>query len=61
MQCNIVSNECNEPTPCIVQTISSQGGEVMYLGSFCFRGEVGLLNCDDICMCVFNKQFELLI
>ena len=22
-------------------------------------GELGLLNCDDICMCVVNKQFEL--
>ena len=27
---------------------------------YCFRGELGLLNCDDICMCVVNKQFELL-
>ena len=26
----------------------------------CFRGEIGFLNCDDICMCVVNKQFELL-
>ena len=23
-------------------------------------GELGFLNCDDICMCVVNKQFELL-
>ena len=23
-------------------------------------GELGLRNCDDICMCVVNKQFELL-
>ena len=30
------------------------------LGSFCFRGELGFLNCDDICMCVVNKQFQLL-
>ena len=22
-------------------------------------GELGFLNCDDICMCVVNKQFEL--
>ena len=29
-------------------------------GSFCFRGELGFLNCDDIYMCVVNKQFELL-
>ena len=25
-----------------------------------FRGELGFLNCDDICMCVVNKQVELL-
>ena len=22
--------------------------------------ELGFLNCDDVCMCVVNKQFELL-
>ena len=27
---------------------------------FGFRGELGVLNCDDICMCVVNTQFELL-
>ena len=32
----------------------------MYIGCFCFRGELGFLNCDDIYMCVVNKQFELL-
>ena len=32
----------------------------MYFGCFDFRGELGFLNCDDICMCVVNKQFELL-
>ena len=26
----------------------------------CFLGEIGFLNCDDVCMCVENKQFELL-
>ena len=26
----------------------------------CFRVELGFLNCDDICMCVVNKYFELL-
>ena len=36
------------------------GGEVMYFGCFCFRGELGFLDCDDICMCVVNKHFELL-
>ena len=24
------------------------------------RGELGFLNCDDICMCIVNKQFVLL-
>ena len=32
----------------------------MYLWRFGFRGELGLLNCDDVCMCVVNKQSELL-
>ena len=43
-----------------MQTIGSHGGEVIYLGCVCFRGELGFLNCDDICMCVVDKQFELL-
>ena len=30
------------------------------LGSVFFRGELGFLNCDGICMCVVNKQLELL-
>ena len=34
--------------------------EVMYFGCFVFSGELGFLNCDDVCMCVVNKQFELL-
>ena len=32
----------------------------MYFWSFCIRGELAFLNGDDICMCVLNKQFELL-
>ena len=34
--------------------------EVIYFGCFGFRGELGFLNCDDICMCVLIKQFELI-
>ena len=30
-ECNVVSNECNEPIPCLVQPI---GGEAMYFGRF---------------------------
>ena len=32
----------------------------MYFWCVCFSGEIGFQNCDDICMCVVNKQFELL-
>ena len=32
----------------------------MYFGCFCFQGELGFLNCDDICICMVNKQFDLL-
>ena len=47
-------------TPCLVQPVSAHIDEVMYFWSGCFRGELGFLNCDDICMRVVNKQFELL-
>ena len=43
-----------------MQPIGTHGGEVTYFGCVCFRGELGFLNCDDICMCVVNKQFELI-
>ena len=59
-ECNVVSNECNEPTYCLVQPIGTHSSEVMYFGCVCFRGELGFLNCDDICMSVVNKQFELI-
>ena len=59
-ECNVVSNKCDEPTSCLVQPISTHGGEDMYLGSVCFRSEHRFMNCDDICMCVVGKQFELL-
>ena len=32
----------------------------MYFWCVCFRGELGFLNCDDISVCVVNKQFNLL-
>ena len=52
-------NGCDEPTSCLVQPIFAPCCEVMYFGCFGIRGELGFLNCDDICMCVVNKQFEL--
>ena len=57
---DVVSNECNEPIFCRVQAIGAHCCEFMYFGCFGFRGELGFLNCDDVCMCVVNKQFELL-
>ena len=57
--CYVVSNECDEPTPCLVQLMVAHCCEIMYSWCFDFRGELGFLNCDDICMCVVNKQFEL--
>ena len=45
---NVVSNECNKTTPCLLQPIGTHGGEVMYFECVCFRGEIGFLNCDDI-------------
>ena len=57
-ECYVVSNYCDEPTSCLVQPIVAHCCEVMYFGCFDFRGELGFLNCDDICMRVVNKQFE---
>ena len=59
-ECYVVSDECDEPTSCLVQTIVAHCCEYMYFGCLDFRGELGFLNCDDICMCVVNKQFELI-
>ena len=51
---------CVVPISCLVQPIGAHCCEVMYFGCFGFRVELGFLNCDDVCMCVVNKQFELL-
>ena len=58
-ECDVVSNECDEPTSWLVQPIGARCSEVMYFGCFSFRGELDYLNCDDVCMCVANKQPEL--
>ena len=59
-ECNVY-NECNEPTYSFVQPIGTHSGEVMYFWCVFYRGELSFLNCDHICMCVVNKQFELLL
>ena len=37
-ECYVFSNECDEPTPCLVRPISAHVGEVMYFGSFLLKG-----------------------
>ena len=59
-ECNVVSDECDEPSPCLVRPVGAHGGYVMYFWIVYFRGELSFLHCDDICMCVMNKQCELL-
>ena len=56
-ECYVVSDES---TSCLVQPIFAHCCEVTYFGCFDFRGELGFLNCDVVCMCVVNKQFDLL-
>ena len=51
-ECDVISNECNEPTLC---NLSVRTAVKLYI-----LGELGFLNCDDVCMCIVNKQFELL-
>ena len=36
-------------------SVCTMGGQVMCFGSFCFRGDLEFLKCDDICMCVVNN------
>ena len=48
------------PPPAFVQPIGAHCCEVMYFCVLALGGELGFLNCDDVCMCVVNKQFELL-
>ena len=42
-----------------MQPVGVFSGKVMYFWNVCYRGELGFLNRDDICMCVLNKQLEL--
>ena len=56
---NVMSVVSPHPDLCNLP-IGAHCCEVMYFGCFGFRGELGFLNCDDICMCVVNKHFDLL-
>ena len=59
-ECNVVSDERDESTLCLVQRVGAHGSEVMYFWGVCFKGELGFLYYDAICICVMNKQFGLL-
>ena len=59
-ECNVVSNECNKPTSSLVQHIDTHGDKVMYFWCVCFTGELGFLNCDDICSMMRFLLFLLL-
>ena len=39
-----------------MQPLGAHCCEVMYFGCFDFRSELGFMNCDDVYMCVVNKQ-----
>ena len=55
---SLVNTECGMFVMCCTHccmSVSTHGGEVLYFGCICFRGELGFLNCDAICMCVVNK------
>ena len=39
-ECYVVSNECDDPTSCLVQPIVAHCCEVMYFGCFDLRGEL---------------------
>ena len=49
----------DEPTTFIVQPICAHSGDVMYFGVFALG--VMLFSLIVICMCLVNKQFELLV
>ena len=48
------------PPPAVCNLSVRTAVKLCIFGCFGFRGELGFLNCDDVCMCVVNKQFELL-
>ena len=46
------------PHPALCNLSARTVVKFMYFGCVCFR--IGFINCDDICMCDVNKQFERL-
>ena len=48
------------PPPVVCNLSVRTDVKLCIFGVLAFRGELGFQNCDDVCMCVVNKQFELL-
>ena len=48
------------PPPALCNLSVRTAGKLCILGVLTLGDELGFLNCDDVCMCVVNKQFELL-
>ena len=48
------------PPPALCNLSARTVVKLCNFGVFAFRIELGFLNCYDICMCVVNKQFDLL-
>ena len=57
-ECNVVSNECKNATPCLMQPIGTHDGEVMYFGCVCFIGELSFLNCYDMLLLLSALPFH---
>ena len=48
------------PPPALCNLSVRTDVKLCIFGVLALWGELGFLNCDDVCMCVVNKQFELL-
>ena len=46
IECNVVSNECNESTPVLCNLSARTVVKLCNLGVFCSRIELGFLNCE---------------
>ena len=48
------------PPPALCNLSVRTAVKLCILAVLALEGELGFLNCDDACMCVVNKQYELL-
>ena len=57
---SVVVNLMSPPLPGATYRYALTVVKLFTLSLFALWGKLGFLNCDDIGMCVVNKQFELL-